>query len=104
MSVAVPGARGTAVGAAAGTCGTAALPCCTNASARARGQTLSAGRASAAGGAACDCTGGGTMRGAAGVENKLLNEGTAIGRSDGGCSTGEACPIRFFTREINSCG
>src|SRR6267378_3217071 len=99
MSVAVPAARGPALGAAGGACGAPALLCCTNASARARGQTLSAGRDSAGDGA-----GAGTIRGAAGAENKLLNEGTAIGRSDGCCNAGAPWLIKFFTREINSCG
>src|SRR5260370_26360218 len=104
MSVAVPAARGPALGAAGGACGAAALLCCTNASASARGQTLSAGRDSAGGGAVCTGDGGGTIRGAAGAENKLLNEGPAIGRSDGCCNAGALWPIKFFTREINSCG
>jgi len=62
------------------------------------------GRDSAGGGAVCAGAGGGTIRGAAGAENKLLNEGTAIGRSDGCCNAGAPWPIKFFTREINSCG
>src|SRR5260370_27976816 len=103
MSVPVPAARGRVL-AAGGACGAPALLCCTNASARARGQTLSAGRDSAGGGAVCTGDGGGTIRGAAGAENKLLNEGTAIGRSDGCCNAGALWPIKFFTREINSCG
>src|SRR5260221_208159 len=96
MSVAVPAALGAALGE---DCGAVAFPCCTNASASARGQTLSAGLDSAAGGMACIGAAGGTMRGAAGAANKLLNEGTAIGRSDACCIAGAPWPIRFFTRE-----
>ena len=93
----------------AGCCATDDGPGCVKASVTARDHGASEGGASLGAPANLErgapIEGGETERGAGGA-NRLLREGTAIGRSEGCCSRRPEAPwpIRFFTRVMSSCG